>query len=334
MKIIIFCFLVLASFQVLGQDKLNAVKTTTAMTVDGLANEAVWAKCTWYTMDQAWLFTLPPASDFTGNYKVAWDQNYIYLLAEITDDIISDDHAAPLTQWYDDDCIEVFLDENRSKGTHQYNYNAFAYHVSLSYDVVDIGTDTAPHLYNDHITTMRTTVGNKTIWECRIKIFDDTFVYGGTNTPVSLATGKLMGFSLAYCDNDAGTTREGFIGSGVVPGTDKNVGYKTADYFQELQLLDEPLSRFSPNDTVSTINVYPNPANVYSSIYIEMENDSVEKTWITVCDLNGKVVYKTDSMGNKITTVQLDSSVVKSGVYLLSITNAKESVTKKIIIKE
>jgi hypothetical protein len=247
-----------------SQDQLKAMKTNEVIVIDGVANESVWTTATWYTIDQVWTGAVPTASDFTGRYKLTWDQNYLYVLAEITDNILSDDHAAPLTNWWDDDCIEFFIDENRSKGNHQYNYNAFAYHISLTYDVVDIGTDKNPHLFNDHIMTKRTANGNTYTWESRVKIFGDSFVYGGTNTPLTLTGGKIMGFSMAYNDNDAGTTRESMIGSGVVPGTDKNVGYITADYFQQLTLEAEPqiLTRITVNCPTAPLN----PGETYQFI--------------------------------------------------------------------
>jgi len=254
----IFYFFILSLFfantqQAKAQDKLTALKATETMTIDGLANEAVWAKSSWYTIDQAWLFSLPSPADFTGRYKLAWDQNYLYVLAEITDDVLSDVHPDPLTNYWDDDCLEVFLDENRSKGPHNGNYNAWAYHVSLTGDVVDDG----PHLYNDHINMARTKNGTVYTWELKIKIFGDNYVYGATNTPLTLTEGKIMGFSLAYCDNDGGQSREGFIGSGVVPGADKNVGYLTADYFQELTLssgIVPPCTAYNIGDKIEAEN--------------------------------------------------------------------------------
>jgi hypothetical protein len=324
--------LLFISSKSVSQPDLIAAKTTVPITIDGIANEAIWANTPSYPIDQAWLFSLPLPSDFTGSYKLAWDQDYLYLMAEITDDMLSDDQPDPLRGWWDDDCVEIFIDENRSKGEHEYNYNAFAYHVSIYGQVVDWTSLYVGSLFNDHITSRIQTVGTKTIWECRIKIYADTFVYRGLNTPVTLTAGKIMGFSVAYCDNDAGTTREGFIGSGAVPGTNKNVGYLTADYFQQLTLVENTLSTPTIDDTISTINIFPNPANISAPIYLKMNNNSGENALITICDLSGKLVYKMNSKDKKMVTIQLDSNIVKNGVYVLSVANKKQIVTKKLII--
>ncbi len=60
-----------------------------------------------------------------------------------------------------------------------------------------------------------------------------------TPPPVKLFEGKKLGFMLAYCDNDGSKEREHFIGSTDIRAVkgDKNLGYKTADVFQRLQLV-------------------------------------------------------------------------------------------------
>ena len=92
------------------------------------------------------------------------------------------------------------------------------------------------HLYNDHVFMKKHTEGTLTTWEMKVRVFDDSFVDGGQNSPVSLYAGKKMGFALAYCDNDASENREHFIGSVYVPGDDKNRGWIDASIFGTLVL--------------------------------------------------------------------------------------------------
>ena len=303
------------------------METTEAMTIDGLGNELIWSSATWYPIDQTWIGTTPSPADFSGKFKVLWDQNFLYVLTEITDDQLSDDHPDPLTNWWDDDGIEIFLDENFSKGNHQFSYNAFAYHVSTFYDVVDLGTDQNPHLYNDHITTVLTNSGTVYTWECRIKIFNDQFVYGGNNTPVSLAANKIMGFSMSYNDNDAGTSRENFMGSGVVPGTDKNVGYLTADYFQQLTLMEAgALSISRGNSLALGVKVYPNPAS--GLLTIDLKNPRWE--YLELFSITGEQVLSQEIRG--LQQVQVNVADYPSGIYLLKV-NGDQVVTTTLLIE-
>ena len=80
-----------------------------------------------------------------------WTAKRIYILGEIVDDILFDSHRDPLVQYWDDDCLEIFIDEDHSGGDHQYNHNAFAYHMSLDNQAIDIGTDKQPHSYSHHV---------------------------------------------------------------------------------------------------------------------------------------------------------------------------------------
>jgi hypothetical protein len=217
-----------------------------APTIDGIANEEIWQDAAWVPIAQLYLGTAPSAADFTGRYKIVWTSTRLYILTEVTDNLLSDDHADPLTNWWDDDCVEIFLDENKSGGIHQFNYNAFAYHVSASdYHVVDIGVDQNPHLYDDHINTKWTKNGNVYTWEMEVKEFPETFVYGGTNQPVNLTPGKKSGFNIAYCDNDETTGRESFIGSRFLQPADRDRGYIDASIFATLELVNSTAKKIT-----------------------------------------------------------------------------------------
>jgi len=207
-----------------------------AITIDGNPYEAIWNKTNWSQIDQKWLGDDYTKNDFKGRYKLTWNEKALYALVEIVDDTLFDQHKDPLKLWWDDDCVEVFIDEDNSGGEHQYNHNAFAYHVALDGNVVDIAPEEVPTLYNNHIISKHITNGNTTIWELKINIYNDSFVDGQQNLPVTLKANKKIGFAIAYCDNDTSKERENFIGSEVVEGEDKNRGWIDASIFGTLLL--------------------------------------------------------------------------------------------------
>lgn len=211
-------------------------KTTSSPNIDGKATEHFWSLAEWHPLDQNWIGEAYDFEDFNGRYKLAWSENGLYLFVEIVDDILLDQHSDPLTLWWDDDCVEVFVDADNSGGEHQYNHNAFAYHVALDKNVVDLAPDKKPHLYNDHVTSTRITEGNTSSWELHVKIFNDDYIDGQKNTPQKLKANEKIGFALAYCDNDNSTERENFIGSVFVPGENKNQGWINANIFGTLLL--------------------------------------------------------------------------------------------------
>ena len=216
-----------------------APRAATAPVVDGIANEAVWQRAEWRSLDQHWLGPEMTGDDFQGRYKVVWTESKLYILGEFVDDILIDSHRHPLEQYWDDDCLEIFVDEDHSGGNHQYNHNAFAYHFSLDNQAIDIGTDRQAHSYSHHVESRWQQRGNKLIWELSIDIYDDAYRDGAQeNAPVSLFAGKILGFMVAYCDNDGSELRENFIGSEYASGDDKDRGYIDAGLFGTLVLVE------------------------------------------------------------------------------------------------
>lgn len=227
----------LAVFMIFQSGQHIARKVNEQPVIDGMASETFWREATWYPIDQLWLGSPYEEEDFSGRFKVAWDSDHLYLLVEVQDDTLIDIHEDGLEKYWDDDCVEVFLDEDDSDGEHTYSYNAFAYHIGIDYSAVDYGPE-GPLYLNDHVKTARTKDGDKYIWEHRFTVYDDTFDHTKENTPVKLSAGKRMGFAVAYCDNDSSAQRENFIGSVFVPGEDKNRGYIDAGIFGELKLIE------------------------------------------------------------------------------------------------
>ncbi|REG87306.1 DUF6265 family protein [Winogradskyella sediminis] len=216
--------------------KVKQAKET--MTIDGIANETIWDNTEWHQLDQLWLGESYTADDFKGRYKLSWTKDALYLLAEIQDDTLVDTHKDPLVAWWDDDCLEIFIDEDNSGGEHQFNHNAFAYHIALDGNVVDMSPNKKGKLYNSHIESKRRVTANTTLWEVKINIYDDSYIDNKLNKAKTLQANKNMGFALAYCDNDYSTERENFIGSIPVEGKDKNRGWIDANIFGTLQLID------------------------------------------------------------------------------------------------
>ncbi|MGF1508421.1 MAG: sugar-binding protein [Myxococcota bacterium] len=219
------------------RSRYHAPFAQVAPTVDGVADEAVWATAEWRELAHRWLGPEMSAKDFQGRYKVVWTEGRLYILAELVDDILIDTHRNPFVQYWDDDCLEVFLDEDHSGGEHQFNHNAFAYHLSLDNQAIDIGTDKRPHDYSHHVESRWKQAGDKLVWEVSVQIYTDGYVDGADdNEPTKLFAGKVMGLMLAYCDNDGSGLRENFIGSESVPFGPKDRGWIDAGLFGTLML--------------------------------------------------------------------------------------------------
>ncbi|HAH26170.1 MAG TPA: hypothetical protein DCL77_20810 [Prolixibacteraceae bacterium] len=321
----------LHSFSQTQKDTIFAPEAIIPVVIDGSDKDDCWAKSDWKPINQVWIGPKVAASDFTGKYKMAWDANYLYVLVEVVDDILSDDHVNPLVQWYDDDCIELFIDENRSKGLHQFNNNAFAYHVSLTYDAIDLDANGNPVNYKNNIIAKMDTIAPHTyLWEVAVKIYDATFTLANPEkSRVTLTAKKLMGFTVAYCDNDAGTTRENFIGSMIMPSGHENDNYITADYFGSLLLKanDSATSAIAGKKVSNQlVSVFPNPAQ--NQIRLERLNNTSNNMVVEIRSMTGALI-KTKSIANLNEVIEIGDLL--PAMYLMTISSNQYIQTERII---
>jgi hypothetical protein len=214
--------------------------TSTPIKIDGIS-EQTWNKATWQPMAYLMAESEPNSEDFSGRYKLLWDNQYLYVQAEITDDILFDKTPDPKVNYWDDDCLEIFIDSDASGGNHQYNHSAFAYHIALDNQTVDIGEDETAHMFNDHVTSIwqrDQEQHKKIIWEVAIKLFPNHYSDKKPLPPITLKPEQKIGFMLAYCDNDGSASREHFMGSHKIQpiNGDSNRGWIDANVFGQIIL--------------------------------------------------------------------------------------------------
>ncbi len=221
-----------------GRSYYPAPRALLAPKIDGSGDDKAWSGAPWRPVNQRWLGPTYDDDDFRGHYKVVWTEQRIYILFEFVDDRLIDRYRDPLVQYWDDDTLEIFVDENHSGGNHQYNHNAFAYHVALDNQAIDIGTDRKPRTYNHHIESRWRQYRDNTVWEVSLRIYPDSYDDAAAdNTPVTLFAGKTLGFMLAYCDNDGSDIRENFIGSEYAAPPQPDRGWIDAGLFGTLELV-------------------------------------------------------------------------------------------------
>lgn len=307
--------------------------TAEPVTIDGSDSETCWSTGAWHAIDQVWMpwGAAMNQGDFEGRFKVTWDSAYLYVLVEIVDDSLSDDYTNPLSNWWNDDCLEIFIDEDRSMGDHERTCNAFAYHVSLFYDAIDLDATGNGINYKDHIDVVMDTIGeDRYLWEMAIKIYNETYDHSNPDASREyLYRNKKMGLAVAYCDNDETTTRENFIGSMYMTQANNNEMYKNADYFG-LMILSDP-EHAGPAGTgsrqYSNLNISPVPAK--EQIYIQSDNTG-EKKIITVYTLTGLMVKSEAFVQSPFL---LDISDLVPAPYIIRITGSGADL-KQVIIKE
>ena len=367
-KCIIISFFFFNALQASAPNELtqdDTVKTpdvTIVPTINGIGDDQCWQDIPWQSIDQTWVPENAPDSvvvsgeDYSGHYKIAWSSatNLLYFLIEVNDDVFVDGYIQGVTaDIYNFDITEVFIDENASGGEHRYDTqttnaeNAFAYHIYADFpDEGNVSTDpyvgdmaTTPPNYDFHFPefALRRS-GNTATWEFSLIVYNDT--YSPTNIDnarVQLQVDKVMGLSVAYCDNDNPNenpkVRDNMFGS-VWESTPKNKHWTNADYFGKIKLVTSlPTGVEDSEQSVqtNTIKVYPNPASSYVNLHLEDPYQG--EISIRLFNILGEEVFKINAYKmNRIFKHNLSLDNLSSGLYILQTQLGHSVLSKKLII--
>ena len=362
LRTVIITFLMTITTSNLFSYNYTAYRTTTPPVIDGIGNEECWKVANWALINQPFdgKATIPDSTDFYGRYKVAWDASRVYVLMEITDDKLIDNRINPKDNYWEDDCTEFFIDEDHTPQGHECGvdaFNAFAYHIAavardknnylngriLPFDdpnainhVVDLGSDcnTANVLnFDDHVKVKITKNGNKYTWELEFKIFDKNYNQNSSlNTPVTLTPNKVMGFAIAYCDDDSGA-RDNMIGT--IPNHNDYGGpypfYRFTNELGTLTLNDSVLSSSTDIKSIKSQKIdllWPNPVKNILNIKTDFLNQHFNQ--VDIINSTG-VTISSKKIENENT--KIDVSNLPTGTYILQISN-KEGIYKQLFIKE
>ena len=347
-KLITIVFL--ATFHSLSALAINykAYRTDNAPVIDGVGDEYCWNRAQWALINQPFDgMALPDSSNFYGRYKVVWTSSRVYILMEVTDNKLVDNRVNPSDNYWEDDLTEFFIDEDHTAQGHECGadaFKAFAYHIAavardknnyangsiVSLDspdaihhVIDMGSDcnTGKALnLDDHVKVKIVKNGNKYTWELEFKIYDKSYNQNSlTNTPVALTDNKVMGFAIAYCDDDNGK-RENMIGT--VPNHNDYSGkypfYKFTNEFGTLTLNDSVLSptavinkKLTPLKTVLSPNPVGNTLNIK---IIDNYNQFSPISPIRIINMTGQTVL---TQIIEDSNASIDVSQLTTGIYIL-----------------
>jgi len=246
--------------------------------IDGNGNDSCWQNVPWQSIAQVWIpyGAKVDSGIYSGRYKVVWSSNtnLLYFLVEVTDRLFVDGFIPGITSdIYNYDIIEVFIDEDKSGGLHVFDgtgstgrewgtnaQNAFAYHIYADFPkegqvttkcyVYDLSgtswSDAKSMNYASHLPSFALRKnGNKAVWEFSLIVYNDTYddtLSNKDSARARLHTGKVMGLSLAYCDNNHPEknpkVRDYMFGSVWEPSPG-NFHWMNADYFGTIKLVTQ-----------------------------------------------------------------------------------------------
>ncbi|OQP59226.1 carbohydrate-binding protein [Niastella vici] len=154
--------------------------------------ESVWAPAPAKSIDNVVLGSRP--ADYSGKWRALYDNNYLYLLVEVSDATRINDSGG---NWWEDDVVEVFIDGNNSKGTSYDGTNDFQFGFRWNDNTVHTGGNSVANTSGINFNMYATASG----YTAEIAIPWTTI---GT-TP---AIGKAIGLDVQIDDDDNGGTRD------------------------------------------------------------------------------------------------------------------------------
>jgi len=342
-------------------DTVKAPNVENIPTIDGQSDDVCWGDLEWQEIDQVWIpyGASVEADDYTGQYKIVWSstENVLYFLVQVDDDVFVDGYLYPSGDYYKHDIVEVFIDEDKSGGPHIFDgggsnaENAFSYHivvdapadgeVNSDFVVCDLAGSYQITNYAGHFPefAMRKD-GNRYTWEFALAVYDDTYDNSDPEASrVQLSEDKIIGLSLAYCDNDSinevPIERDNFFGSVWVPAEEYNSHWENADGYGTLKLIDEG-SGIEDDLIIPGISFvnYPNLFGDKTTIEFNLQQSSNVK--VDVLNILGQpvdtIVEARFTRGRH--TVEWAPESISSGIYFCRMqTNTFKDIKKVLIIK-
>ncbi|MDZ7260684.1 MAG: T9SS type A sorting domain-containing protein [candidate division KSB1 bacterium] len=358
---IFVCLLLLLSVAVYAQEfniKIDAEKDAYYNTLTGPDDGWVWIPCEAFNDNGP-----QPDSDedLSANWYSAWDETYLYVYEEVSDDIVNQNS----TTWWQNDCFDAKIDPDIFVES---TSEVFCFTMTCM-DSADVD----PSMYGGIRNLYETAGGGWTtterptpedyarrltdtgyILECRLKW---EWVTTANKGPIYPGVGDTYGFAIMNHDNDS-NTRNGSV-EWAAAMTDRvwndcrNHGYIELLADHKIKYVPENLRDPSivnpnpdmyipPGTAVSQKSAvvkdfalsqnYPNPFNPTTTISYTLEKPSEVK--ICVYDLHGReVTMLVNGMKPAGThTVQFDGSNLSSGIYFYKLQTADRAITRKMML--
>ncbi|MCD6415444.1 MAG: cadherin-like domain-containing protein, partial [Planctomycetes bacterium] len=174
------------------QADATIAKTTTAPTIDGTV-DSIWSSATSYSIANLIVGRVKDPADLSGTWRALWDSDNIYFLVEVTDADLVNDSTEP----YDDDCVEIYLDPDNSKGTSYDGVNDYQLLFRWNDATIHVGGNSCTDTTGMDFAIVDTANGYR---------FEASFPWSTLGvTPVA---GNMVGVDAAMDDDDKNRNRD------------------------------------------------------------------------------------------------------------------------------
>ncbi|MBA7545560.1 hypothetical protein ES705_37929 [subsurface metagenome] len=255
-------------------------------------------------------------------WNALWDNNYLYFWFDVQDDILFSDSE---NEYYQDDCIEVWLDGDNSKSASIDEMSDFGlqfrYHTESIIEPVKKAIGPSIALTEINQAAKLTTEGF--ILEIAIPL---------ENLSIEAYDSTYFGFDLDYNDDDDGGERETKLKTYARydDSWQRPSEWATAMLNGSGRVKQTPNTINYTESTPGQLHVYPNPFQTSINLALHLEEES--QVSINLISLSGKLIYSeelyitTSGFFNRV----LNISQLPDGLYVLEVVTNKNCYVKKI----
>ena len=165
--------------------------------------------------------------------------------------------------------------------------------------------------------------GNLLFWSTIAEINNDYFEVQRSTDAITFATIQTVK-SKAYQGNSMTRIEYETIDANLVHTTNY---YRLKQFDQDGKFKYSEVLTLKQNSRIDEVYVYPNPSQ--GNFTIKVPNSAIDQMYLLVQDIKGDIIYR-QSITQPITPIQLNRA---SGVYFLTVSDSKNSYTRKIIIE-
>jgi hypothetical protein len=296
------------------------------ITVDGDSSDIGWTNATKYNILRVFPGdAFASASDCSGFFKAAWDENGLYVLLSVTDNIhyaVDPDPSKPYGQDYEKDKGEIYLNLNVDslKKEHGIGYSGGN---SMGYFWVAPVADES-----QSIPPWALPNGKLVIKLSGTNYVEEVFIpwsnlkYGSnTDKLYNPLSGIRFGLDVTIADNDGPSSgkparrRLGWINNAVYPSKGEN--YSTMAHAGFAMLSTSTTTNIQPiNDTKFIISV--------TNDFLKLRN--VKPGIISIYNVTGQEIMK---ISNRDINSEIEISNLKSGIYFIRTNDRTQKFIKR-----